>query len=332
MPGLIFNIYFASVIFGSLSSFLVGSYVFLKDPFSKINRYFFFSCLFLTIFAGGEAIGIWQGILPQIPENYLFWSKINVSGGWLAVPFFISLILLLCQKENLLKNKLFLIYLWLPCLIFAVFLLFTPYFIFIEKGEVTQSSFYSLLSSIYVVPLFLLSLYSLFRAYKKTQSFFRKKQLKHLSFGLGLPIFTCTVYFIVYHFIPKEYQAEFWSTNFIALALGIGMIIVGRGILKYGVFIDRGLLIDTLLKRSAELIIVTDKEGRIVLVSDFSLSRLGYWQREIENFNLEKILKGGKEKLKEIFQKLRERKETLREKLNFLDREGKKFLSSVVLL
>ena len=324
MPDLIFNIYFALVIFGGLSSFLAGSYVFLKDPFSKINRIFFLASLSCGIFAGGEAMGIWQGIIPHLPENYLFWSRINVSGGWFGPSLFIFLVLAIFQREDLFKNKIFLAYLWIPVLTFVGLLLFTSQYLYItEDGRVAQRFFSTILSSVYGISLLLLFLYFSYKEYKQVKSVFRKKQLKYLYYGLAFPVLVATGWFAVAPFVPEEYQADFFKTNGIAASLGIGMVIVSVGILKYGTFLIRGRILEVLFERLAGLVIVTDKSGRIILINDLGSQGLGYQKKEIIDRFLSDLIKDGEKKYKEISQELTRPDTILTKTLIFFNRERK---------
>jgi PAS domain S-box-containing protein len=98
----------------------------------------------------------------------------------------------------------------------------------------------------------------------------------------------------------------------------LGYIFIGIGILGYALFIDYREILENIFKRLSELVIVTDKEGIIFLTNDVTPKKLGYEKKEIIGKKMEEILKGGKERWKEILNRLKEFGQILEEKTIFL--------------
>ena len=324
---IIFLLYFLSIILSALLSLGVGVFVFLKDPFSKINFYFFGSTLGLSIYAGGEALGIYQGIIPNLPEKYFFWSKINTSGGWIALPFLVSLVLTLTTKEKLLKNNLFLFYLWIPMVVIIFLTFFTDKLICLKEGEVYPDPFlHFIFMGFYAVPLFILMLFSLYKGWKEAKSFLEKQRLKYLSLGLGIPIFIALVFFVLMiilsFFVSEKELGQLYKINIVASSQWIGLFIIGLGILKYSVFVNYRNILETVFKKLTDLAIVVDRTGRIAMVNDPLVKFLGYTKEEIRGKKIEEFLRGGEKEWKRI-QESFEKEPFFERKITLLGKEKK---------
>ena len=303
--------YLTTLVISTILPLGIGLYIFLKDPLPRLNKFFLVMSLGASVFSGGEAIGFLQGILPNIPEKYLFWSKINLAGGWLILPAGLLLAAELTNKKNLIKNKLLNFYLWGGYFLIIFLLFFTQEYLYIEEGKVQQKSpTAEMIFIFYGIPVLFAFLWLLSKGYKKDLPFFQKNQIKYTLIGLGIPVICTLIFLIVGIFVQKyassEFRAWFFSANFPASSLGFGFFIIGLGILRYSIFVNYREILEIIFKKLTDLVLVVDKMGRVSLLNDPLLKFLGYTKEEIKGKKIEELLKEGKkewERIKESFKK-----------------------------
>ncbi len=303
--------YFATLILSTILPLGIALYIFLRDPMSRLNKFFLIMSLGGSVFAGGEAIGFLEGILPNIPGKYLFWSKVNVSGGWLILPSILLLAAEITNKRNLIKNKLLNFYLWGGYFLIIFLLLFTQEYLTIEQRKVVLKSPAAEISFIfYGIPILLGFFWLLFKGYNEKLPFFRKKQIKYTLIGLGIPVISAILLFVAGIFVQRyaslQFKLLFFSTNFTASSISVGFFIIALGILKYSIFINYRETLEIIFKKLTDLVIVMDKMGTIALLNDSLLESLGYTKEKIEGKKLEEFLKNGEkewEKIKKNFKK-----------------------------
>ena len=95
----------------------IGAYTLLKDISSRVNRTFFFFCAACIGFIGAELIQLLLLEAQGDVNAILFWTRINLASGFLALPLLLKLGLLLAQNEKFLSGWFYRVYVWAYCCI-----------------------------------------------------------------------------------------------------------------------------------------------------------------------------------------------------------------------
>jgi PAS domain S-box-containing protein len=157
----------------------------------------------------------------------------------------------------------------------------------------------------------------LLKRYFYLKSLQEKKKLRFFLIGTFLPAFFGSPLSI---FLPVFFNIHglSWITYFLYV---LGYIFIGIGVLGYGLFIDYREILENIFKRLNELVIITDREGLILLTNEITPEKLGYKKEEIIGKKIEEVLKGGKENWEEILNKAKRFGSVFEEKAIFLTRE-----------
>lgn len=304
--------------------FLVGYYVFLKDSKRTINRVFFLLTLAATIWAissaGLRGMGIQPGmplteVLKEIttPEkrySILLWNNI----GWIGVVFLPSTFLHLCSvitnKKEIFKNKksLFLLYFISFLFLFTAFL----------KEPITGVSFYILFTA-YLGLCLLISFFLIAQKYFSLKDPQERTKLKYFLIGALIPGVGGS---ILDALIPLARFGMYTGTRFSLYFITAGYLFITQGVLRHSLFVDYREILDTIFKRLSELVIITNKEGTIILTNDITPKKLNFFQEEMIGKNINELLEGeeGFKRIKEVLK----RKIIFREKISFLTKEKRK--------
>jgi len=280
------QIFFFLDLFGSIAVFLLGYYVFSSDPKRKINRFFFLMSM------AGALWGISCAGWMRFGEE--FWNNI----GWIGVSFlgslFLHLSLVITEKKEILRRKIFLIFLYLLSFLFSAF-----------PNIVKVDLVFYILFVIYFESCLLTSVILLVKRYSSLKSHLEKDRLRSFLIGALIPIIGASITDV---FLPlfTTYHIDIESTSkgpgFFLFALGY--LFVARGILQFRLFIDYREILETIFKRLAELVIVTDRGGLILLTNDITLKKLNFTKEEVKGKKITDLL--GKEKWEKLKEKLKE--------------------------
>ena len=310
------NIFFFLDLFSAIFNFSLGYYVFFKDFKRTANRVFFLLTLAATLWAASSAafrvlgIPMGQPLDPQLGKNPVALAWNNV--GWIGIAFLPSILfhlsVVITSPKRIFKEKKFLASIYLISFIFLLWAFF---------GEpITYLIFYTLFT-LFLISCFLFSFILLFKNYFSLKSFQEKAKLRYFLIGLLIPGLGGTVLDIIF---PLLKYGQFVGTTFSLYLFSLGYIFIAIGVLKYGLFIDYREIIETIFKRLTELVIITDKDGTIILTNEITPRKLNFKEEEIIGKNIKELLEKKEKDFKRIKEGL-EREGIFKEKISFLTRE-----------
>lgn len=327
---------------GSAIIFLLGYYVFLKDPKKTLNKVFFifsisgalwggstgFLFLFYPISTAHISVEEFIGLLERGPLWVLI-DLIAMVGGYFLSSLFLHLSLIITEKKEILKRKIILFLIYLPPSLLGILGLISLFYVMLFKEVTFLERFVfpiEIFSIIFFETFLLIALIFLFKKYFSLKSSQERKKMSYFLIGVTIPAFFGSLFIF---FFPLLFDIETYSwLTFPVYSLGYFFITIG--VLRYGLFIDYREILETIFRRLNEMVVVTDKEGIIILTNEITLSKLSYKKEEFVGKKLEEFLKEGKEKWKEILKKIRKFGTVLEEKLSFLTKQEEEipFLSS----
>ncbi len=283
----------------SFLSLLLGTYVLFKDYKGLINRLFFLMCLSLALPGVGVLIGSSLGNLNLIEKATFAYRIITIATAFEGT-FYLHTCLVLCKKEKFLKNKLFLFFLYLPSVLVSIFALSNSFHIHSLKGlsgMMTHLSFPETFLLSY--PIYLLTgLVFLIKKFFSLESKKEKTRIQLFVIGSLIPII---VNFAIILFFPSIPNIEV----IFSVTITLGMAVAAYGIVYQKLFVDYREILEIIFGTLTELVIVTDKEGLILLANDASLSKLNLKREELIDTPIDKILEGGETKERELLKGLK---------------------------
>jgi len=316
---------------GSAIIFLLGYYVFLKDPKRSLNKIFFIFSL------AAVSWGLTAGLLRTIYLNYpsqrgelikeiwmateiFLLEDIGLLGAYSLSSLFLHLCLVILEKREILKRKIFYFSIYLPPFLMFLVALANDFYFTLRKIEFPKSamSFLDIFSILYFEAFLFIALLLLFRKFFSLKSFQEKAKLIFLLFGALIPAISGSVLSL---FLPVFFNIRMFGwTTFPLYALGY--FFVSIGILRYGLFVDYREILESIFEGLTELVIVADKEGLVLLTNEITLLKLGFKDEEFIGKDIKEFLREKRE-WKEILDKIRKGMGSYEEKLSFLTKEGK---------
>ncbi|PJC47800.1 MAG: hypothetical protein CO034_01250, partial [Parcubacteria group bacterium CG_4_9_14_0_2_um_filter_35_11] len=196
----------------------------------------------------------------------------------------------------------------------------------VKIAEIFQHFFVDILFSLYFVFFLILGLIFLIKRYTKLKSYQERTQARYFIIGALIPGIIGAIFLLLSIIKINIYYVSWLLGPFFTL----GYLFVSLGVLRHGLFIDYREILETIFKRLAELVIVTDKEGLILLTNEITLAKLNFKEEEISSQNISNFFKT-KEAWPSLKEKLKKQGEALEEKLVFLTKEKEEipFLTSI---
>ncbi|KPJ56584.1 hypothetical protein AMJ49_04525 [Parcubacteria bacterium DG_74_2] len=302
-----------SVFFGGIASLSIGSYVLLKDSRSLLNQLFFLMNLMLGI--GGIGFGFSIITATINLEVALFMMKIAWSGVFGAAPFLFHMCWVITKNQKIFKRIFY-----LP-LILSIFCIFTSCPFFFKGGAfMIDITFFRIYFLLYSLPLMFWGIILLIKRYSKTNIIREKNLIKYFLAGASIGIFGSfftSISPILFGIINVLSRSIAWTF------LGIGNLVIGLGILRYKIFIDFREILDTIFKTLVDLVIITDNKGIIGLVNQVALDKLKYKEQDLIGKDMQDIIKNGKERWQDVFQKLKQKDIISGQEIHFLTKGNK---------
>jgi PAS domain S-box-containing protein len=315
---------------GSIIIFLLGNYVFLKDPKRKLNKIFFIFSIFGTVWELSYALFrlIYSKAFLQIEQligtkevlKMFILLEIWNAGGFFLSSIFLHLCLLITEKEELLKKKIVKFFIYFPPISFTISGTLADFsFMILGRHLFTGASLFlfNTLSGIFFESYLFIALFLLLKRYFSLRSFQEKVKLRYFLIGASIPSLLGSIFTIILPAIFKINIFSWLTYPFYTL----GYVFVGIGVLKYGLFIDYREILENIFKKLNELVIISDKKGIILLTNEITPEKLGYEKKEIIGKKMEDILKGGKKRWEEILNRIKEFGPILEEKTIFLTKK-----------
>jgi PAS domain S-box-containing protein len=312
------NPFFLLDLFSAIFNFSLGYYVFLKDYRRNANRLFFFLTLAATLWAASSAAFRTLGIPVGQPRAEMALEKEPVAWawnqvGWIGIAFLPSILLhlsiIITSPKRFFKEKKFLVSTYLISLIFLLWTFF---------GEpITYLILYSLFT-LFLFFCFLFSFILLFKSYFSLKSHQEKAKLRYFLIGLLIPGIGGTALDVIF---PLLRYKQFVGTTFSLYLFSLGYFFIAISVLKYGLFIDYREVLERIFKGLTEMVIVTDRQGIILLTNEKTLSKLKYKEEEFIGKRIENFIEFGKQNFEEISKKLKNFGDVFEGKINLLTRE-----------
>jgi PAS domain S-box-containing protein len=316
---------------GSAIIFLIGNYIFLKNPKRNLNKIFLIFSLAAVFW--GIGAGLLSLFFPDYPANRekimkefpsamkLLFAEYLFFFAYFLSSLFLHLCLIVAEKREILKKKITYFLIYFPPFLMLVASLISD-FCFGLKGIKFPKNvmlFLDIFSTFYFEAFLLIALFFLLKRYFSLKNLQERKKLRFFLIGTIIPAFFGFPLSIL---LPLFFNIH--GLGWITYSLySLGYIFFGIGILGYGLFIDYREILENIFKRLNELVIITDKEGMILLTNEITPGKLGYKKEEIIGKRIEEVLKGGKESWGEILNRLKEFGEVLERKTIFLTKEKK---------
>jgi len=312
---------------GSTIIFLLGYYVFSEDSKRTLNRIFFIfsisgvlwglSTALLAIFCPTYPIQREELLRLKEAIQMLLLEWVGIVAGIFLSSLFLHLSLIVTEKKEILKKKITPFLLYSPPFLYGIWILIHSFYFELSSKAALVKKFY-LLMDIFGVTFFelflLIATIFLFKKYLSLKSSQEKTKLRYFLIGALIPA-SFGSFFTLLLPVFFNIQAYIWLTFPIYT---LGYIFIAIGVLRYGLFIDYREILETIFKRLSELVIVTDRQGLILLTNEMTLSKFGYKEEELAGRKIEEILKEGKEKWEEILKGLKEMKTLFEGRISFL--------------
>jgi PAS domain S-box-containing protein len=187
-----------------------------------------------------------------------------------------------------------------------------------------------ILFSIYFISTFFISFILLVREYFFLKSPREKIKIGYFIIGFLIPFFGTIILDVL---LPLIKFGEFAGITYSLYFVTFGYFFIGIGVLGYGLFIDYREVLEKIFRGLTEMVIITDREGTILMTNEITLSKFNYKKEEFIGKKIEESIKGGREEFKEISKKLKRFGDVFEKRLYFLTKARKPipFLSSISL-
>ncbi len=244
-------------------------------------------------------------------------EDLSLLGVYSLSSLFLHLCLIIVEKKEILKRKLFYFLIYFPPFVMLFYSIFYDFYFTLRKIEFPKKviSFFDIFFAFYFELLLLIPPFLLIKKFLSLKNLQERKKMSFLLiaalipavFGSILPIFLKVI--------------DFGWLTFLLYTVAYFFLVVG--ILKYKLFIDYREILENIFRSLTELAIVADNEGIILLTNEATSKKLGFKKEEIFGMKIEEILKGGKEKWNEFLDKLKKFGFLFEQKAFFLTKDKK---------
>ncbi len=282
-----FLVYFiAAIIYFSL-----GIYVINKDNKSSKNRLFFTISMFLSFWA----LSFGFSLAADSSGTALLWRRIGAAGYLSFYSLFLHFILVLIEKNSILKRKWLLALIYIPTIIliynFSISSYMDNYYQMVQLnlGWVVSAEHteWSLAFYGYYISYIFISILLLWRWGSNSRATRKKKQARLILRTLILVFLIGTVVDIIPPHLGLDEYPDLSIIFILIPALGILYSIE-----KYKLMaLSPDRIAGDILETMNEGLIVTDNIGIIKMVNQSTLNQLNYKNRELLNESIDKIIK-----------------------------------------
>jgi len=279
-PGLISGIFNA----------IIGVYILSINPKKIIHKAFFLMVIGFILFNIGEFFVR----ISTVPEDALFWGKINYSVLWITVSF--SLIFVIHFPRKTIPKKYDTTLKYLEALVVITGLI--VYIIFInqlslqnvhntEWGYRVTLTFSSIFILIWLIIITIISFFVLIHKYFYGELYrYEKKQIKIFSWGIiFVPLGA-----VLTNLIPPLLNIKIFPMASIFIL--IFSLWVAYSIKKYQfLFPSSELIAENILETMNESVIVVDKNYKIISVNKSTVELLGFDKKSLTKLSLNDVVK-----------------------------------------
>ncbi|MFH1823799.1 MAG: ATP-binding protein [Candidatus Firestonebacteria bacterium] len=264
----------------SVIAFCLGVSTFFNNKKSRLNKYFLLFCVFLSY---GEFCRFMYTQAGNLDTAY-FWVRLSTFWTF-SSSFLLCFTLIFTEKEKLLKNKLFLSFIFLPTTIISVLGLTTDLIVTepVKKvlgysAGVPSNPVFLIIAMSYVIGITFASFVLAINFRFKTNNINKKYQAGYISGGI---LSLLLIYFFAYYLsrILKYQLSECIYTSFGDLVM---ISFISYSIVKYKLFVlDVSIIAENIIQTIPDSLIVANDVLNIIRVNQKALDLLGY-EKETE--------------------------------------------------
>ncbi|MDI6644319.1 MAG: histidine kinase dimerization/phosphoacceptor domain -containing protein [Methanobacteriaceae archaeon] len=271
----------------SISSVLIGNFIYYRNPKNQLNRVLALFSLFIAYMAFTD----FQISTVSTAEQAYFWLKATFP--WMVVgSFYIHLALISTEKFKILEKKITYVLIYLPALLLALLNLLTR-----EITQGVQMGFWGWTyvpadTVFYLITLmwtFLLGIISaiIVLHFYLNNAGIKRQQAKYILIGIYLPL---ALGILTEFIVPLIFSIPSPSMLNLYIVLGLGSIVYG--IWKFRLpQLTSSLISDRILSTMSNFLFLLDEEGKIMHVNLKTLEITGYSEKELIGESLEMFFK-----------------------------------------
>ena len=265
-------------LFGSCICLFLGSFIFFLDTKNTLNRLFLLVCLsatFLSFMLFGKLFARNDDVAILCMKLASFWP--------IGVALLFHFVLVLTEKQKLLKNKLVYLLIYGPALTFSIIRLTTG----LIMGEPVRQSLgwtYAMpdnavmpaLVNAWAFGLIIFAAYLCIRYDLRSIEHRKKQQARYILIGMCFP---SAIAFIT-HMVLAPLQIDITMLSTAAFIFGI--IFIGYAIWRYRLFIlTPANAAQTILSTMSDALLLIGPGGKILTANQAALKLLGYKEKEL---------------------------------------------------
>ncbi len=259
---------------------LFGEYIFLQSPKEQLNRVFAFFCLVLSYWAFCEFM---YRSAPTFNMSY-FWFKLHVAAGPFSTATFLHFTLVFTGKNELYKRRITYFLIYFPTIISTIIFSATnlsiqwpiKLFGWFNGYRVNDDPTIYLIIVTEILTFATIAIALNAEVYFKSKDARKKQQAKYIILGFFFgPLLPGSITGVLPAF--KVFVPFLASISYSLTAL-----FTGYAISKYALFaINPATVADNIISTMADLLVIIDPRGRILLANTAALSLLKYRKREL---------------------------------------------------
>ena len=273
-------------LFSFIIAFFLGNFIYYKNPNNRLNQLIAVLCILVAYLSFVE-FGLRQS---ETYSTAYLWSKATFL--WpIMTPLLLNIVLIVTKRYELVKNKIFLLLLYLPSLIISLISLFTnqisnsisPVY-WGWTANLTINSPVLYLSSLWIIALGLASIILSFQYYRKSKGL-EKIQTLYIFIGLTLVL----ILSLISELILPITSVDFPEITYVSATMGL--LFIAYGVSNYRLpSLTPALATKEIVTYITSFLVITDCGKQIKYINPAGLKLLGYTEDEILGGDVDMIL------------------------------------------
>ena len=271
------NTYAFISLFSSIVVFFLGNYIYYKNPNNRLNQLIAILC-FLVAYLSFVEYGLRNA--DNITNAY-FWSKATFIWPMLT-PLLLTIVLIVTKRNKILKNKLFIILLFLPSTVISLIGLLTNQ---LNNGLInaywgwttilTLNSPILFLTVLWIIILGFTSIILSYMYYRKSSGS-EKIQITYILTGLTVVLILSLITELILPLNSIEFpELTYFSSTF-------GLLFISYGVANYRLpSLTPEIAANEIVRNITNFLVITDCNKKINYVNPVGLKLLGYIKSEI---------------------------------------------------
>ncbi|MGD2250631.1 MAG: histidine kinase N-terminal 7TM domain-containing protein, partial [Candidatus Methanofastidiosia archaeon] len=272
------NIYALSSLLASYVFFILGIFIYQKDPKNELNRIYLVACVLLGYLALTE-FG-----LRQAPDATSVYTWFKIGALWpFGIVIYVHFALVFTKKVRILQRKLTYFLLYVPAFIFAVLELTTTSITGVPREEywgwtysVPENSLVYNISTLWVFSLAILPLILCFLYFHRAKNKIERRRAKFVLIGFSI---SALVGLVTEGIFPAT-DVKVPELTIVASVFEVGFI--AYGIHKYNIFaLTPAVAAEDIAASMSNFFFLVQKDGVISLTNQVALQLLRYDTSEL---------------------------------------------------